>query len=339
MAKFNLDLAYDEDIFNYKWKNTPDVRLTNMIESGAMVIDGEIANLIANGSNFFTTPYYDVLGGDVQVYNGVTDFTYDTLKGGVYSGVVYGRMKAWDAISFIKDFNSGADPMEQIVNGVATYWINVRQRMLVELLETIFEVKGDTDFANHTTNIATATADVTEDNLMGITTLNDATVKSNGDHAQGYSLAIMHSSVANKLANLQLIEFSKYTDKSGLTRSLPIAHGNGFTIIVNDLVPTKDSATATGSKEYTTFVLGQGAIRYAQAPVDKPSEMSRNPEKNGGKDMIYTRVRECMAPYGFSFKGDVETDVGIPDEVLFKADNWERKMPSKSILMTRIISN
>lgn len=338
MAGMNLNFPYDAEIFNYDWKNTPDIVLTNMIASGAVVEDAEIARLIANGSNFFTTPYYDLLGGNEQVYNGVNDFTYDTLKGGTYSGVVYGRMKAWDAVSFIKDFNSGADPMAQIVSGVAQYWIKARQTRFIGLLNAIFGIT-DVDFANHTLNIASATTTATDANRIGATTINDATVKANGDHATGYSLAIMHSVVANKLANLQLLEFSKYTDASGITRPLPIGVVNGMTVIVNDLVPTKDSATATGEKEYTTFVLGQGAIRFASAPVDTPSEMSRNPEKAGGKDMIYTRVRECFAPYGFSFKGDVTTDVGVPDSVLLDSKNWERKMPAKSIMMARVITN
>lgn len=338
MAGMNLNFPYDEEIFNYSWKNTPDVVLTNMISSGAVVDDSEIARLISNGSNFFTTPYYDLLGGDEQVYNGVNDFTYDSLKGGTYSGVVYGRMKAWDAISFIKDFNSGADPMAQIVAGVANYWIKARQTRLIGLLEAIFGIT-DAEFAEHTLNIATATATATDNNKIGATTINDATVKANGDHAQGYSLAIMHSAVANRLANLQLLEFSKYTDARGITRSLPIGTINGMTVIVNDLVPVEDSASATGEKEYTTFVLGQGAIRFASAPVDVPSEMARNPEKNGGKDMIYTRIRECFAPYGFSFKGDVTTDVGIPDTVLLNSANWERKMPAKSVMMARVITN
>ena len=339
MAGTNLGFPFDAEIFNYSWKNTPDMILTSMINSGAVADDSEIARLIANGSNFFTTPYYDNLGGDEQVYNGVNDFTYDTIAGGVYSGVVYGRMKAWDVVSFIKDFNSGADPMAQIVSGVANYWIKARQERLVGLLNAVFEVTGDAEFANHTTNLATATASATDANKVGATTVNDAIVKSNGDNAQGYSLAIMHSSVANRLANLQLLEFSKYTDASGITRSLPIGTINGMTIIVNDSVPTKISASASTEKEYTTFVLGQGAIRFASAPVDVPSEMSRNPEIKGGKDMIYTRLRECLAPHGFSFKGDVSTDVGIPDTILLYKANWERKIPSKSIIMTRIINN
>lgn len=379
MAGLNLGFPYDEEIFNYQWKNTPDLVLTSMIESGAVVRDAEIERLIANGSNYFTTPYYDVLGGDEDVYNGVNDFTDGTLSGGNYSGVVYGRMKKWSAKSFIKDFNSGADPMAQIVDGVAQYWNKARQVRLIKILEAVFGV-NDTDFATHITDLATANGTVNESNLIGVTTINDAAVKACGDNASGFTLAIMHSVVANRLANLQLLEFSKYTDKAGLTRNLPIATVNGMTVIVNDNVPvdkkisyvkTEDEAIDTDKTyytvnakgeytevdsptlddiesyyeqvdlpdEYTTYVLGLGSIRFASAPVDTPSEMERDPNKNGGLDMIYTRVRECIAPYGFSFKGDVTTDVGVPDTVLTASASWERKMPAKSILMAKIVTN
>lgn len=382
MAGTHLNFPFDSEIFNYSWKNTPDMVLTSMIQSGAVVRDAEIERLIANGSNFFTTPYYDVLGGDEQNYNGATDFAYDQLSGGTYSGCVYGRMKAWKAISFIKDFNSGADPMAQIVAGVANYWIKKRQERLIGLLEALFGITGDADWSLHIHDVATATGTVTEANLIGATTLNDTAVKANGDNAGEYSLAIMHSVVANRLANLQLLQFSKYTDASGITRNLPLAQVNGYTVIVNDNVPvdtkityaiTTDVALATGktyytrsattpyvytavaspdvddiltyyeksdgADEYTTYLLGNGAIRFANAPVDVPSEMDRNPEKFGGVDMIYTRLREAMVPYGFSFKGDVSTDVGIPDSVLLASASYERKMPAKSVFLAKIVTN
>ena len=382
MAGLNLSFPYDEEIFNYSWKNTPDLVLTSMIQSGAVVRDAEIERLIANGSNFFTTPYYDILGGDEQNYNGATDFTYDQLSGGTYSGCVYGRMKAWKAISFIKDFNSGADPMAQIVAGVANYWIKKRQERLIGLLEALFGITGDAEWSLHITDVATTTGTVTEANLIGATTLNDAAVKANGDNAGEYSLAIMHSVVANRLANLQLLQFSKYTDASGITRNLPLAQVNGYTVIVNDNVPvdakisyaiTTDAAinssktyytrSATtpyvytavatpnvdniatyyektdGEDEYTTFLLGNGAIRFANAPVDRPSEMERDAKVAGGVDMIYTRLREAMVPYGFNFKGDVTTDVAIPDSVLLASASYERVMPSKSIFLAKIVTN
>jgi hypothetical protein len=359
-------------------------------------------------------------------------------------------MKAWDAISFIKDFNSGADPMSQIINGVAQYWIKARQTRLLGILNALFSITGDADWALHTTDITnvgklqseaftvtagasasanatvivtsagmtgspktvtvallstdttvgavatkiataltndanvgakfTATTDagkviltakvlapfdstltmvfgagttgatagasvdnteastVTDANLIGATTINDACVKANGDNASEYSLAIMHSTVANKLANLQLLEYSKYTDATGIARDLPIGTVNGKTVIVNDGVP-KSLSEVSGYYEYVTYVLGLGCIRYASAPVDIPSEMLRDPKVKGGVDMVYTRLRECFAPYGFSFKGDCTTDVGVPDAVLFASASWERKMPAKSVFMTKVITN
>lgn len=339
MAGTNLGFPYDSEIFNYEWKNTPDVILTSMIDSGAVVNDSEIAQLIANGSNFFTVPFYDVLGGTEDVYNGVNNFNDTTLTGGSYSGVVYGRMKKWSAKSFIKDFNSGADPMAQIVNGVAQYWIKKRQERLIKILTAVFGITGDTDFATHITDIATSTTTTTDANKIGETTINDACVKACGDNASGFSLAIMHSVVANRLANLQLLNYSKYTDARGIERQLPIGQINGLTVVVNDNVPKVASATDTDEFEYTTFVLGLGSIRYASAPVETPSELDRDPNTNGGVDMIYTRVRECFAPAGFSFKGDVATDVGIPDAVLTASASWERKMPAKSIMMVAIVTN
>ena len=339
MAGTNLSFPYDSEIFNYSWKNTPDLVLTSMINSGAVVRDSEIAQMISNGSNFFTVPFYDVLTGTEDVYNGVDNFTGASLAGGSYSGVVYGRMSKWSAKSFIKDFNSGADPMAQIVDGVAQFWIKARQTRLIAILGAVFGITGDATWELHKTSLATTGASATDANRIGVTSISDATVKANGDNAGQYSLAIMHSVVANRLANLQLLEYSKYTDPAGITRNLPIASINGLTVIVNDGVPVADSATATGEKEYTTFILGNGAIRYAEAPVDTPSEMDRDPNTNGGVDMIYTRIRECIAPYGFSFKGSVTADVGIPDATLTASASWERKMPAKAIFMARLITN
>lgn len=339
MAGTNLSFPFDDEIFNYSWKTTPDVILTSMIESGAVVVDGEIARLISNGSNFFTTPFYNVLGGTEDVYNGVSNFTGASLTGGVYSGCVYGRMSSWTAKSFIKDFNSGADPMAQIVSGVAQWWNKQRQTRLIAILTALFGINGDADWTKHITNIATVGATTADANRIGVTSINDACVKANGDNAGAYSLVIMHSVVANRLANLQLLEFSKYTDASGITRNLPIATINGKTVIVNDGVPVSASQSDIDEFEYTTYILGAGAIRYASAPVDVPSEMDRDPNTNGGLDMIYTRVREALVPYGFSFKGDVATDVGVPDSVLTVSASYERKMPAKTIFLAKLVTN
>lgn len=339
MAGTNLSFPFDAELFNYSWRNVPDLVLTSMIESGAIVVDSEIATMISNGSNFYTVPFYNVLTGTEDVYNGVNSFTGASLTGGSYSGVVYGRMAKWSAISFIKDFNSGADPMAQIVSGVANFYIKARQGRLLGILAGVFGITGNAEWTKHITDISTALSTADDTNKVGATSIADACIKACGDNAQDFSLVIMHSVVASRFANLQLLEYSKYTDASGITRDLPIGTINGKTVIVNDLAPMTASGTASGENDYVTYILGLGAIRYATAPVDVPSEMDRDPNATGGVDMIYTRIRESLAPYGFSFTGDVTTDVGMPDANLFLATNYAIKMPEKSIMMAKIISN
>ena len=352
MPGTNLSFPYDSEIFNYQWKTTPDLILTSMLESGAVVRDGDIANMISNGSNFFTVPYYNLLTGTPEVYNGVNDFVLSGLTGGSYSGIVYGRQKAWSVISFIKDFNSGADPMAQIVSGVANYWIKQRQTRLIALLTALFAIVDDgahnntaqfyIDWLKHSTDI-TLTADiaVADANLIGETSIQTACVKACGDNAQDFSLVIMHSVIANRLANLQLLNYSKYTDAAGITRDLPIGTINGKTVIINDSVPCVDEASSSDATvmAYTTYILGLGAIRFAEAPVDIPSEMDRDPKTTGGVDLIYTRIRECLHPYGFTYIGSATADVGIPDGTLNAAASWDINIDPKSIFMARIITN
>lgn len=342
MPGTTLDFPFDSEIFNYKWKTTPDVKLLTMLTSGAMVEDAEIAALIANGSNLFTTPFYnDIAETASGVYNGKNDITTESVTGGYMSGVVFGRQKGWNAKSFIKDFNSGADPMGYMATKVATYWNRERQARLIKILEAVFGITGNADWTKHTLNLATKTASVADENKIGVSTIDDLCVQANGDMADGYSLAIMHSAVLQRLKTLQLIDYKKYTDPSGITGDLNIPTINGKLIVVNDNVPVADSssASAAGGKEYTTYVLGAGAIRHANAPVDVPSEMDRDPAKYGGQDFLYTRVREVIHPNGFSFKGDATTDVGIPDTVLESKDSYEIKMPAKSIYMAKLITN
>ncbi|HZK01182.1 MAG TPA: hypothetical protein VFC79_14280, partial [Tissierellaceae bacterium] len=64
-------------------------------------------------------------------------------------------------------------------------------------------------------------------------------------------------------------------------------------------------------------------------------------EKAGGKDMIYTRLRETFAPYGFSFTKDVSAsaNIAVPDSILLDPDNWERHIDAKAVMMARVVSN
>lgn len=101
--------------------------------------------------------------------------------------------------------------------------------------------------------------------------------------------------------------------------------------------------------EYTTFVLGDGAIEYTNCGAKVPYEMDRDPKVNGGQDTLYTRQRKCFAPYGISFVGVSDLASLSPTTAELKdGSHWElvnsnesgakEYIDHKAIAIARIIS-
>ena len=339
-----LGYPFDEEIFLMNWKAAQDPVLTAIIDSGAVQRNSEIARMIANGSNLYTIPFYNVLGGDDDNYDGTTNMTVTDPTGGSQTGVVYGRMHAWRDKDFIRDFNSGANPMAQISSQVAKYWNKKRQARLVKILTGVFGITGNDGWAAHTTSIAFAgsSGSAGEANNVGESAAAEAIQKAVGDNAGIFSIAIMHSKVALNLAKQQLLQFRKYTDAAGIERVINIADWNGLTVIVDDGVPVATNAKDTAAKDYTTYLMGAGAIQFAEAPVDTPVETSRTVLEAGGYNLLATRLRETLHPNGFSYTlpQSSGSNVSSPtDAQLGTTTQWSIVADPKQIAMARIISN
>ena len=339
-----LGYPFDEEIFLMNWKAVQDPTLTAIIDSGAVQRNSEIARMIANGSNLYTIPFYNVLGGDDDNYDGTTNMTVTDPTGSSQTGVVYGRMHAWRDKDFIRDFNSGANPMQQISAQVAKYWNKKRQARLVKILTGVFGITGNAGWTAHTTNIAFAgsSGSAGEANNVGESAAAEAIQKAVGDNAGIFSMAIMHSKVALNLAKQQLLQFRKYTDAAGIERVINIADWNGLTVIVDDGVPVATNAKDTAAKDYTTYLMGAGAIQFAEAPVDTPVETSRTVLEAGGYNILATRLRETLHPNGFSYTlpQSSGSNVSSPtDAQLGTTTQWSIVADPKQIAMARTISN
>ena len=243
MAQY-LNFHFDPELFLLNWKNTEDLTLTALYDSGAVQENAEIASLIANGGDFYTIPFYDVLGGTPVNYDGATNITATEHSGTAQNGVVYGRANAWKARDFVRDFNSGADPLQSIASQVAKFWQKQRQSILLKILSGVFAITDDSTDAwdawqLHTTNLATTSSSATAANRIAATTVGDAIQKAVGDNGDAFGMAIMHSAVANALAKLDLLEYRKYTDANGIQRPMRIADINGMAVIIDDGVPVK----------------------------------------------------------------------------------------------------
>ena len=340
-----LGYPFDEEIFLMNWRAAVDPVRTAMLDSGAIQRNAEIARMIANGSNQYTIPFYNVLGGEPDNYDGTTSMTVTEPNGGHQVGVVYGRMHAWKDRDFIRDFNSGANPMQQIASQVAHYWNKQRQKRLIGILNGIFDMADDgTDFWDawqlHTLNIAFAgsSGSAGEANMVDEASAADAMQKAVGDNAGIFSMAIMHSKIANNLAKKQLLSYRKYTDAAGIERTLNIADWNGLTVIVDDGLPALTNSKDASAIDYSTFMFGSGAIQYAEAPVETPVETSRVVLESGGYNVLATRMRETLHPNGFSYTLPAST-VSPTDVQLATAAQWKVVTNPKAIPIARIISN
>lgn len=342
MAGTIFGLPFDEELFMQMWSEVPDPTKTAMIQSGVLVDDANIASRVQNDGNLYTIPFYNALAGDALNYDGSTDNTPTETDGTYQNGIVYGRMKAWLARDFAAEL-SGGDPMGHIIASQARYWQKQKQAVIINILNGIFGITGTSGNKkkwqdNNTVDLSSSTATPYK---AGATDINDAITQAAGDNKSIYSLAIMHSTVAKNYENLQLLEFWKYTDTSGVQRPLNIASLNGMTAIIDDSVPVEVVGGEGANKDltkYTTYLFGTGALRRADAKLENAVEAKRDPEKYGGVDVLYSKIRETVHPNGFTWKG-ANSIVSPTNAQLAAASNWDIVFDPKSIAMCRLITN
>ena len=331
----SLRFHYDEELFNNRWASEVDPTSLVLLQSGVVVNSEIIANMISGGSNYYTIPFYKDLTGEPQKYDGHTDIVSTDTEDGTQSGVVYGEAKGFKNTIFVNDF-TGADPMANIIARITKYWGKVDQKKILAILEGIFGITGDTDWAKHTYNIASSGTTVSEDNRMGVTTLRDASVKALGENADQLSLAILHSTVANRLENLQVLDFYKY-NVNGMDLDVRVAKSGNLNVLISDQLPVIDS-DIDGEKEYVSYIFGTGAILTANAPVEKPSDVVYDAKLNGGTEELITRRRKTYHPNGFTF-AMANMPITVTATELKNSANWSRQMLADNINIVRVITN
>ncbi len=344
MAGTFLGFPFDEELFYNAWSEAPDPTRTAILNSGAMVQDGVIASQIQGKGNIYTVPFYNILDGDPVNYDGQTDITATETGGDSQNGVVFGRAKGFTARNLTAEL-VGNDPMGHIARSIARYWQKYRQGVMLKIIGAVMGVTGASGNAkawhdNHVADLCSATA---TPYVIGDTDLNDLATQALGDNKSEFSLVIMHSNVAKTLENKQLLEYWKQTDANGIQRPMKLASMSGYTVVIDDGVPVADVGGAGANKDlkkYTTYLLGNGVLRTANARLDRPNDTQYDPAKNGGQETLYTRIRETIHPNGFSFKVPSSGWSESPtDAQLAASANWTLKFDPKAIPMAALITN
>lgn len=355
MAKFDAK-SFNERAFGKYMSAIPNTKLNKLRESRAVVGDARLRETFKSNSQtgtvYATIPYFGLLSGTPQNYDGVSDVTpgkTTTFEQGVFT---YGRMNGWTEADFSYDVTGGVDFMANVRNQITEYWNEVDQDVILAILKGIFLMgstgKGNIKTANaefvdkHTYDITAATSAV-----MDATTLNSAIQQACGDNKSKFSLVFCHSAVATNLENLKLLAYLKYTDADGIERDLEMATWNGRLVVIDDSLPTESveaTETEAAYTQYTTYILGEGAIGFEDVGVKVPYEMVRDAKTRGGEDTLISRKRHAVSVAGISYLKANQATNSPTDAELATGANWSlvddgtNTIAHKAVPIARIIS-
>lgn len=362
MSKFDAK-SFNERAFGVYMNAIPNVKLNKLRESRAIVADQRLRETFVNsgqtGTVYAVLPYFGLIGGDAQNYDGVSNLTpekTDTFEQGVFT---YGRMMGWTEADFSYDVTGGVDFMANVRNQINRYWNDRDQDTILAILKGIFSMSatgtGNIKTANaafvsaHTYDISAPTTDAktTDDMMVSATTLNSAIQQACGDNKSKFSLVICHSTVATNLENMKLLGYLKYTDSEGVERDLGMGTWNGRLVLIDDSMPAEvKNVGATGGDVtlYTTYVLGEGAIGFESVGAKVPYEMVRDAKTRGGEDTLISRKRNAVSVAGISYLKAVQTTNSPTNAELENGKNWSLvsngtdTINHKAVPIARIIS-
>lgn len=339
----NFTKSFNQTAFGKYIQNLPKAKKCELIKSEVLRNNSEIKSAFSSqgGTGYAILPMYGRIEGQAINYDGVSDIQPNATKTFERGVVVVGRANAWVEDDFSEDITGGVSFMSNVARQVSQYFDDVDQDTLLSILKGIFSMSGvkNTDFVNN------HTLDITEqdNSSIDVTTLNTAIQKACGDNKGKFSIVIMHSVVATNLENLNLLNYLKYTDSSGIQRDLGLATLNGRVVLIDDSMPVEGSGT---DAKYTTYILGKGAIDFEDIGAKVPYEIARDPKANGGQSTLYVRTRKCFAPFGISYIKKSQQTLSPTNEELANGQNWSlvkdtsngNYIDHKTIPIARIIS-
>jgi hypothetical protein len=356
MAKFDSK-SFNPQAFGAYVNRIPNPNKTELAKSGAVGSNENARNALSNqtGSLYARVPYFGRIGGDTSQNNdGNTDIASTNTSTYEQGFITASRMDGWTEKSFSKNITAGVDFMDNVAAQISDYKLEVKQAILLAILEGIFSMKttGTSVAAKAAKEFLAAhvydiTGNTGDDAVVGASTLNKAIQKACGDNKNIFKLVIMHSEVATNLENLRLLKYLTYTDADGVQRDLTIGTWNGRTVLVDDNMPTEEVAASgdvAAYTAYTSYVLGEGSIILDDIGDSVPYEMSRDPKTNGGQDTLYVRDRFICGVDGISFEKPASITASASNADLKNGENWNiindetKAIPHKAIAIAKIVS-
>lgn len=360
MGKFDSK-SFNEKAFKYSVDRIPNLKTNELKKSRALTGNEDIRKVFADedGTAYARIAMRGLLEGDAVNYDGQTDITATSTKTFERGVVVVGRAKGFIEKDFSYDVTGGKDFMQNVAEQIADYKDGLDQDTILAVLKGIFSMTGakNLEFVNkHTTevkgNIQATTLNTATNKACGANKKKFALVFMHSDVATNIeNLKLLEhlkytdkDGITRELdlgtwnGKLVIIDddmpteeveatYAKTADTSITTgKTYYTKSGTKYTVVSNPVVGSIGDYYEVSDEahtEYTTYVLGIGAIDFEDVGVKVPYEMDRNPSKNGGQDTLYIRQRKVFAPFGISYEKKSQVSLSPTDTELENGSNWD----------------
>jgi len=312
---------FNPNVFEKYLRTLPSTKELSLIKNSLFTNVNKYKSKMSEqaGGYFVTEPIKGRIGGTPVNYDGNTNIPDGAERDTFYqTKICYGRAMSWGEYDFSSEVTG--ENFKAEAGEVKEYWDERRQETVLSILKGIFSMTGGVNgqfVDKHTYDISGE-----DDPNLSADTMNRACQKALGDKKAKLEVMFTHSMVSTNLEGLNLIQFLKYTDASGITRDLTIGTFNGRLVIVDDDMPIEttgegDDAVTT----YTTYVFQKNFFEYEDLGVVTPVELVRDAKLKGGRTELISRIREMIVPTLISY---TNTSKISPENSDFETgSNWE----------------
>lgn len=329
------DVIFRDELRDYINVNTSE--RTAFFQSGILVQNSDMTQLLASPSNTFTIPWWVDLDASIESNYSNDVYTDIAVPLSVTSASMQARAaylnEGWNCMNLVKNITK-QDPLEFVAGRLTSYWQRVAQRRTIA---TTIGIYNDNVEANGGDMVVDAGGTISAASIIRA----KATMGDYSGQLGGLSVIAMHSAVQTELQILNLIDFTPLADQ------IPeFGRFQGMRVVVDDSMPV----VGTGADaKYLSVIFGPGAIGYEeQQPEGEDGlEYERAPDRGngGGTETLWTRRNFVVHPLGFSFTSTTITGTPTTSRPisanwadLALATNWERKFDRKQVPLAFVTS-
>lgn len=323
-------LAYQKDY-------TP--QMFDLLASSALVgAPAEVAAQMAAGGTIIDMPFWnDIARGEPQITND------DPTSIGVPKNVTATKEQArkcyvaegWSQADLAGMIATGSakDPLAQISDNISLYWRNDIQTRVLKVLDGIRADNVANDSGDMRYSIYSDIATPLAANKISPAAVNRARL-TQGEMLNQTGIAVMHSKVYGDALDQEAITF---VQPSNLPFSIPKFAGMDVVISDSCFVSTGFSNTPM----YRTYILGAGAIAWAEHFPENAVEMHREPLQGNmaGVSTLITRRNRLVHVKGCTFTSSSVAGKSPTWTELATAANWDRKRARKSVRVAFLETN